>query len=289
MQTQPLFPLVPSTAVRIPAVSPKSPLTASEPCIPNTWPPVWPLTQAIKFIPVFFKASREEAFLLSIILLFFPSMNMTQIYYATKPLPIRTKMPFMQCFRALLTACLALYLSLGMIHSALAQQQELTSADDHALLYAKQMQFAADGSPVIRMRIAYTITARAPQPGEYRYAVILFRSRNQADLNDAKELYKNILPETDTIALGSIFALKGKVFDNREHLLLTSKTNQKQSFLRRIIMPNFDVNAWERQKLVKRLISIDENAWYDIKCQINDLAPLLAWKPIGLEEYTDYL
>lgn len=189
---------------------------------------------------------------------------MPQIYYATKPLPIRTKMPFMQCFRALLTACLALYLSLGMIHSALAQQQELTSADDHALLYAKQMQFAADGSPVIRMRIAddlstitmtpehaftvypngpgsalitlpgnetYTITARAPQPGEYRYAVILFRSRNQADLNDAKELYKNILPETDAIALGSIFALKGKVFDNREHLLLTSKTNQKQDAL----------------------------------------------------------
>ena len=53
-------------------------------------------------------------------------------------------------------------------------------------------------------------------------------------------------------------------------------------------MANFDVNAWERQKLVKQLISIDENAWYDIKCQINDLAPLLAWKPIGLEEYTDH-
>ena len=52
-------------------------------------------------------------------------------------------------------------------------------------------------------------------------------------------------------------------------------------------MANFDVNAWERLKIVKRLININPNAWYDIKCQINDLAPLLIWRPIGLEEYTD--
>lgn len=53
-------------------------------------------------------------------------------------------------------------------------------------------------------------------------------------------------------------------------------------------MANFDVNAWERLKIVKRLININPNAWYDIKCQINDLAPLLIWRPIGLEEYTDH-
>ena len=53
-------------------------------------------------------------------------------------------------------------------------------------------------------------------------------------------------------------------------------------------MANFDVNAWERLKIVKRLININPNAWYDIKCQINDLAPLLIWRPIGLDEYTDH-
>ena len=53
-------------------------------------------------------------------------------------------------------------------------------------------------------------------------------------------------------------------------------------------MANFDVNAWERLKIIQRLIKINEHAWYDIRCQINDLAPLLVWRPIGLEEYTDH-
>lgn len=53
-------------------------------------------------------------------------------------------------------------------------------------------------------------------------------------------------------------------------------------------MANFDINAWESLVLVKRLKEIDENAWYDIKYEINGLAPLLYWRPIGLEEYTDH-
>ena len=186
-------------------------------------------------------------------------------YSAARPFAPRHSTLLMRGIRSILTSCAAIFLSFGFVHAASAQQQELTSADDHALLYAKQMQFAADGSPVIRMRIGdalstitmtpehafvvypngpgsafvtlpgnetYTITARAPQPGEYRYAVILFRSRDQADLRDAAETFKGVLPETETLALGSVFALKGKVFDNREHLLLTSKTNQKQDALK---------------------------------------------------------
>lgn len=167
--------------------------------------------------------------------------------------------------RMVIGCCLALCLNLCIIQTASAQQQELTSEDDHALLYTKQIQFAQDGSPVIRMRIAddlasismtpehsfivypngpgnayitlpgnetYTITARSPRPGAYRYAVILFRSRNQGDLEKEAPKFEKHVTQTDTLALGSVFALKGKVFDNREHLLITSKTNDKNEALK---------------------------------------------------------
>ncbi len=143
---------------------------------------------------------------------------------------------------------------------AFAQQHAFTIEDNHALLYAKQMQFASDGSPVVRMRIAenqtqirfspsasfyvypdgpggsyielpgdetYTIEGYAPQPGQYRFAVILARSRNTNELDVLTERYAQIVPETETISLGSIFALKGKVFDNREHLRISLRTNDE--------------------------------------------------------------
>lgn len=51
---------------------------------------------------------------------------------------------------------------------------------------------------------------------------------------------------------------------------------------------NFSPNSWESLKLVQKLIQIDAHAWYDIECQIDEIAPLLGWRPIGLEEYTDH-
>lgn len=53
-------------------------------------------------------------------------------------------------------------------------------------------------------------------------------------------------------------------------------------------MANFDVLAWESLSLVQRLIQKDEGAWYDIKCVIKEISPLLSWRPEGLEEYTDH-
>ena len=55
-----------------------------------------------------------------------------------------------------------------------------------------------------------------------------------------------------------------------------------------MIVANFDVTAWESLSIVKRLIKKNKNAWYDIKCEINQIAPLLCWRPIGLEEFTDH-
>lgn len=53
-------------------------------------------------------------------------------------------------------------------------------------------------------------------------------------------------------------------------------------------MATFNVSAWESLSLVKRLKQKDENAWYDIKCVIEEISPLLSWRPEGLEEYTDH-
>lgn len=53
-------------------------------------------------------------------------------------------------------------------------------------------------------------------------------------------------------------------------------------------MANFDRNAWESLSLVKRLKAKNDYAWNDIACEINELAPLLGWRPMGLEEYTDH-
>ncbi len=178
------------------------------------------------------------------------------------------------------------------VQAAIAQQQELTSADDHALLYAKQMQFASDGSPVVRMRIGdglttltmtpehdfivypngpgrgfvtlpgketYTVTAQSPQAGEYRYAVILYRARHQEDLSIAATRFQSEVSETEKIALGSIFALKGKVFDNREHLLLTSKTDDRHRAIQTLerlkaIYPDEDFELYDELQAYPKLI-----------------------------------
>ena len=180
---------------------------------------------------------------------------------------------------------------------ASAQQQAFTAEDNHALLYAKQMQFASDGSPVVRMRIAdnlnalritpkksfivypdgpggsyielpgnetYTLTSTTPFPGKYHYAIILARSRDAADLKNNHKFDK-LDTQLETISLGSIFALKGKLFDNREHLLITSRTDDKSLALKQLEtiksqFPDDDFELYDELQAYPRLTVVLSNA-----------------------------
>ncbi len=55
-------------------------------------------------------------------------------------------------------------------------------------------------------------------------------------------------------------------------------------------MSAFDRQSWERLKLVKSLLDKPEGAeaWYDISETAKHLAPILYWRPPGLEEFTDH-
>lgn len=55
-------------------------------------------------------------------------------------------------------------------------------------------------------------------------------------------------------------------------------------------MSSFDKTTWERLRLVKELIEKQDGkeTWYDITEVAKHLAPILSWRPLGLEEFTDH-
>ena len=139
-----------------------------------------------------------------------------------------------------------------------AQSTELTSHDNHALLYAHQLGFSSQGMPNIRMRIAdglsvlrftpkedfvvmpavsggcivklkggktYEVTISNAKPGDYQYGAIVARSETPDGLKNAAEMCSHASIATENVPVGSVFALKGHVFDNRENLLMTKRTS----------------------------------------------------------------
>lgn len=151
---------------------------------------------------------------------------------------------------------------LGMVVTlpgvAAAQSTDLTRADNHALLYAHQIGFSAE-IPTIRMKIAdgiasvsmtpkadfsvlpsgpggasvqlkgeqtYEIVSERGHSGKYRHGVILARSEHAADLAQARQYCLDHHVEVETISSGALFAVKGNVFDNREYLLMTQRTDE---------------------------------------------------------------
>ncbi len=137
-----------------------------------------------------------------------------------------------------------------------AQNTELTSHDNHALLYAHQLGFSSSGTPTVRMRIAdgleklrftpkgdftvmmsgsggavihlkgnktYEVEISSAVSGKYQYGVIAARSENIESLNEAKKKCDEKNMSCEIVPIGSVFALKGHVFDNRENLLMTQR------------------------------------------------------------------
>ena len=55
-------------------------------------------------------------------------------------------------------------------------------------------------------------------------------------------------------------------------------------------MASFSKQEWERLRLVKDLVAGQDGqeAWYDVSETAKHLAPVLGWRPPGLEEFTDH-
>ncbi len=141
-----------------------------------------------------------------------------------------------------------------------AQSSELTSHDNHALLYAHQLGFSSGGTPTVRMRISdgmdkirfmpkadfnvmsswpggctirlkgnrvYEISVRHGKPGSYQYGVVLKRSENVTNLDELKAGCEHEAIPVEVVPVGSVFALKGHVFDSRDNLLMSQRVSSR--------------------------------------------------------------
>ena len=110
-------------------------------------------------------------------------------------------------------------LLLGLPSRSFSQSTELTSQDNHALLYAHQLGFTSSGAPSVRIRIAdgleklrfvpqgdfrvmpagnggavielkggrvYEVTLKNAQPGHYQHGVIIGRAESVEALDDSR-------------------------------------------------------------------------------------------------------
>jgi SpoIID/LytB domain protein len=137
---------------------------------------------------------------------------------------------------------------------ATAQQRELTAADRLAILYAPQLNFTAEGDPIIRVGILegkksveftpsesirvlpqgeggteivlpgnkkYTVEISDTQPGKYKHWVVVdglsVRQRKKVGEVTQEWTKRGYLP--DTFEVGGLFAIRGKVFDSRQILV----------------------------------------------------------------------
>lgn len=169
--------------------------------------------------------------------------------------------------------------------SVLAQSQELTKSDEHALLYAKSLQFSPDSEPIIRIGIAegldsieftpatefrimpggsassiievkgkkrYRLSLKNGKAGQYQHGIILMRTADPKALQEAQERWESLGLEVESISLGAIFALRGSVFDNRESVLLIKRSPDLQKM----------------QLLLSQLRAQDESANYDLYTEL---------------------
>ncbi len=152
-------------------------------------------------------------------------------------------------WRRLSLVLLAAFIWLGAA-SASAQQRELSSADRLALLYAPQLNFTAEGDPIIRVGIlegkkkveftpsesirvmplgesgpevvlpgdkTYTVEISEAKPGQYKHWVVVdtiaVAQRDKAKKVQKEWTQRGYLPET--LEVGGLFGVRGKVFDSR--------------------------------------------------------------------------
>jgi SpoIID/LytB domain protein len=137
---------------------------------------------------------------------------------------------------------------------AFAQQRELTAADRLAMLYSPQLNFTPAGDPIIRVGIlegedkveftpsetvrvlpqgeggaeiilpgdtTYTVAVSDAKAGTYKHWVVVdglgVRQRKKVPAVTAEWTKRGYLPET--IEVGGLFGIRGKVFDSRQILV----------------------------------------------------------------------
>lgn len=158
----------------------------------------------------------------------------------------------------LLASCMIWSLA---VHDGFAQSSELTSQDNHALLYAHQLGFTSEGTPTVRMRITdgiqklrfipngdfyvmpaendgisirlkghqtYEVTISHSTLGTNQYGVILSRNTSSDALKSEQTAYREAHIATEIVPVGTVFALRGHVFDNRENLLMTPRLQNRR-------------------------------------------------------------
>lgn len=151
-------------------------------------------------------------------------------------------------------------LLMGALLSALigapaqAQQRGLTAADRLGILYAPQLNFSADGDPIIRVAIiegakkveftpsetirvlpqgesgpeivlpgkkTYTVSISDASPGQYKHWVVVesLPVARHAQLDAVKQQWVQRGQLPDTFEVGGLFGIRGKVFDSRQILV----------------------------------------------------------------------
>lgn len=151
-------------------------------------------------------------------------------------------------------------LLMGMLMSALtgapaqAQQRGLTAADRLGILYAPQLNFSAEGDPIIRVAViegaknveftpsetirvlpqgeagpeivlpgkkTYTVSISNASPGQYKHWVVVesLPVARHAQLGAVKEQWVKRGQLPDTFEVGGLFGIRGQVFDSRQILV----------------------------------------------------------------------
>lgn len=161
-----------------------------------------------------------------------------------------------------------------------ALAQELSSSDRLALLYAPQLNFTRDGDPIIRVGILEgrtaieftadrairvlpadeggpefripagkrcTVTATDSKAGKYRHLVVVNRlpiaERETLEKVRKSWLQRGYVPES--LEVGGLFAVRGKVFDSRVTLITVHSTPDRADAekLRRKLETQFGIDA----------------------------------------------
>lgn len=158
-------------------------------------------------------------------------------------------------------AVLILLALVALASPATSQTRELTSADRLALLYAPQLNFTRGGDPLIRVGIVegrtaieftpdreirvlpigeggpeielpgktkYTVEISDSDAGSYKHLVIVDRvpvsDRKKVDRVKKTWMKRGYVPET--VEVGGLFAVSGKVFDSRTVLVGVASTTK---------------------------------------------------------------
>lgn len=183
---------------------------------------------------------------------------------------------------------LALTLLTVCLTATALQAQELSSSDRLALLYAPQLNFTRDGDPIIRVgiledrtEIEFTadrpfrvlpsdeggpeihlpaqhickITATDSKPGKYRHMVVVNRlpiaERATVEKVGQTWLQRGYVPET--VEVGGLFAVRGKVFDSRVTLMTVHATPDRNEAekLRKKLETEFGIEAGVHSEISK--------------------------------------